>query len=88
MVEEENTANSSETQDMIDEMDCHDAEMNSEASTTEENIEDDANSEVVVELVKGHNAEQEPESRGENVGKEIKSTGKSGGKKGSGESDV
>lgn len=88
LVEEENTANSSETQDMIDEMDCHDAEMNSEASTTEENIEDDANSEVVVELVKGHNAEQEPESRGENVGKEIKSTGKSGGKKGSGESDV
>ncbi|CAH3020936.1 unnamed protein product [Porites evermanni] len=88
-VEEENTANSSETQDIIDEMDFHDAEMNSEASTTEENIEDDANSEVVVvELVKGHNAKQEPESRGENVGKEIKSTGKSGGKKGSGESDV
>lgn len=87
-MEEENTTNSSETQDMIDEMDFHDAEMNSEASTTEENIEDDANSEVVVELVKGHNAEQEPESRGENVGKEIKSTGKSGGQKGSGESDV
>ena len=87
-MEEESTANSSETQDMIDEMDFHDAEMNSEASTTEENIEDDANSEVVVELVKGHNAEQEPESRGENVGKEIKSTGKSGGQKGSGESDV
>ena len=87
-MEEENTTNSSETQDMIDEMDFHDAEMKSEASTTEENIEDDANSEVVVELVKGHNAEQEPESRGENVGKEIKSTGKSGGQKGSGESDV
>ena len=87
-MEEENTTNSSETQDMIDEMDFHDAEMNSEASTTEENIEDDANSEVVVELVKGHNAEQEPESRGENVGKEVKSTGKSGGQKGSGESDV
>jgi len=88
LVEEENTANSSETQDMIDEMDFHDAEMNSEASTTEENIEDDANSEVVDELFKGHNAEQESESRGENVGKEIKSTGKSGGKKGIGESDV
>lgn len=73
---------------MIDEMDFRDAEMNSEASTTEENIEDDANSEVVDELVKGHNAEQEPERRGENVGKEIKSTGKIGGKKGSGESDV